>query len=416
MPRPKLTQRADGRYRCKYQGRYFYGATQKEAYQKRDEYRRKIEAGMRAKAEGLTVKSYALRWVATYKAHLADASYDQCVRILNRFCAFEDIGERAMQDVDTIDIQNFYNTAQDMSHSYICDMRDTIKGLFLFALADRVILHDPTIKAKPPKGKKGTHRAITTQERDLIHRTQHRIRPAVMVMLYAGLRRGEALALDIDRDVDFIARTITVRHSVRYNPQGAPVIVSTKTEAGQRTVPLIGDLAEELRGLHGLLLQDVNGHMMSESSWARAWESYINALNCTHNGCQKRWYGRTKAHKQRIEQYEALTAAGRHIEAEQIKLPPWQDITIRPHDLRHSYCTMLYDVGIDVKTAQKWMGHADGEVTMQIYTHLTAEREKNAAERLENAIKSSAGGQNGGQSTSSHSQMLDIQAFAHTAI
>ncbi len=38
MPRQKLTKRADGRYACKYDNRFFYGKTAAEALRKRDEY------------------------------------------------------------------------------------------------------------------------------------------------------------------------------------------------------------------------------------------------------------------------------------------------------------------------------------------------------------------------------------------
>lgn len=381
-PKPSKKRRADGRFRVKYQGKEFYGSTQKEAYAKRDEYRRMLEAGIRAEAEGLTVKAYARRWVHTYKAHLSDAAYNVHVRILNRFCAHQGIGSRAIKDINTIDIQSFYNQYQGMSYSTICDVRDTIKGLFKFALADRVIQYDPTIKATLPKGKKGTHRVITDRERDLINRLQHKLRPAVMVMLYAGLRRGEVLALDIDRDVDFSNKTISVREAVRFEGQLQPLIVSPKTEAGARTIPLLDVLAHELHGLHGLVAADAKGQHMSHSAWRAAWDSYISAMETLDNGCHKRWYGRTKEH-------QALKEQG--------LLQPWRDVTMRAHDLRHSYCTMLYDADIDVKTAQAWMGHADQEVTLAIYTHLTAERQKRATESLENAAKKLSGGQNGGQ-------------------
>lgn len=393
MPKPSLTKRADGRYRVKYQGKQFYGATQKEAYAKRDEYRRMLEAGIKAEADGLCVQTYALRWVKTYKAHLTPAAYNAHVRILNRFCAHKGIGRRPLKDIDTIDIQDFYNQADGMSHSYICDMRDTIRGLFKFAVADRVIQYDPTIKARLPKGSKGTHRVITDHERELIHRTVHKIRPAVMVMLYAGLRRGEVLALDIDRDVDFEAKTITVREAVRFAGQQAAILVDPKTEAGRRTVPLLDILAEELQGLHGLILHGETGQHMTHSAWRAAWSSYITTMETLDNGCHKRWYGRTKQHKK-------LLADGH-------ELPPWRSITLRAHDLRHSYCTMLYDADVDVKTAQAWMGHADQEVTMGIYTHLTAEREKKASKALENAAKKLAGVQIGVQVTPSSLQNVD---------
>ena len=38
MPRQKLNKRADGRYACKFDGRFFYGKSAAEAMRKRDEY------------------------------------------------------------------------------------------------------------------------------------------------------------------------------------------------------------------------------------------------------------------------------------------------------------------------------------------------------------------------------------------
>ena len=44
------------------------------------------------------------------------------------------------------------------------------------------------------------------------------------------------------------------------------------------------------------------------------------------------------------------------------------------HSLRHTFATMLFDAGVDVKTAAYLMGHSDIRVTMDIYTHLSQER------------------------------------------
>ena len=40
-----------------------------------------------------------------------------------------------------------------------------------------------------------------------------------------------------------------------------------------------------------------------------------------------------------------------------------------PYCLRHTYCTDLQTAGIDIRTAQKLMGHADISTTANIYTH-----------------------------------------------
>ena len=49
------------------------------------------------------------------------------------------------------------------------------------------------------------------------------------------------------------------------------------------------------------------------------------------------------------------------------------DPAITPHYLRHTYCTNLRRQGVDLKTAQYLMGHADISTTANIYSHVTEE-------------------------------------------
>jgi len=378
MPRASLKMRPDGRYRVKYKEKYFYGYTQSEAYAARDEYKRMLERGLRE--DGISVKAYAAKWVSTHKAQVTPNTYNMYVRNLDRFCDM--FGDLKMTDVSATDIKEFLNQIADKSQSTINKYVITIKGMFKSAFADRIVSFDPTLDLVPPKGTKGSHRAISAQERALIQNTQNRIRPGVMSMLFAGLRRGEAMALDIDRDVDFDAGLIYVREAVRFE-KGHPLVCDPKTEAGTRTIPLLDVLSDELRGKHGLLMPSANGTIMSESAFDRAWESYLIALEIKLNGCHKRWYGHTKEHK-------AILEAGG-------ELPPWKPVNIRPHDLRHSFCTMLYENDIDIKTAMKWMGHADHNMIMKIYAHLSEEQEKAAYKKLINGVNKLYGGQNRGQ-------------------
>ena len=57
-------------------------------------------------------------------------------------------------------------------------------------------------------------------------------------------------------------------------------------------------------------------------------------------------------------------------------------IICTPHELRHSYATILFDAGIDVKTAQTWLGHADINTTLNIYTHLSDRKKEESFRKL----------------------------------
>lgn len=382
MPRQKkqhLKRRKDGRFACRYRNLWFYGDTEDEALQAREEYKQAEKRGELTQETPL-FSVYSMRWLSAYKAHLTAGPYNQHVRNLNRWIEY--IGDKPISDYTPSDVSAYYQHFVGKSASTINSARDTIKGVFRAAFSDDLIKKDPSASIKPPKSIKGSHRAITQEERQLIHQTEHRLRPAVMVMLYAGLRRGEVIALDVDRDVNFTAKKLTVREAVRFGLDGKPVICRPKTEAGFRTVPLLDILARELQGHHGLICTSADGGLMTESAWKRAWNSYIYALGEKRNGCERRW---AKA--------------------------AWVPVEIRAHDLRHSYCTMLYDFGIDLKTAMLWMGHADQSMTMQIYTHLTEQRRTEAENTLRNAEKAAFGSQNGSQN-----ELFHVEPLPHKAL
>lgn len=383
MPRAKLKQRPDGRYACRFQGQFFYGKTETEAFEARDEYKALIKAGLQADKAGITVQEYSRKWITVHKAHVTDKTYDYYALQLERIN--QSIGQKRMMSVTTSDIQEMYNTLIGKSESAIHLFGITIRGMFKSALSDRVITHNPCDAAKLPKGTKGSHRAIEEWERDLILSTEHRLRPAVMTMLYAGLRRGEAMAINIDRDVDFQNNTITVREAIRFEGN-KPVIVSPKTKAGIRTIPMMVILGDILRDMHGLLLPAASGNHCSDIAFKRAWKSYMTALSESHNGFTKRW-------PKKDDKGDPL---------------PFVEISIQPHDLRHSYCTMLYDAGVDIKSAMKWMGHADQAMTMRIYTHLSDIREQAAKEALAEWEKKTPGSQNGSQLALAKSTPVDI--------
>ena len=109
---------------------------------------------------------------------------------------------------------------------------------------------------------------------------------------------------------------------------------------------------------------------MTRETWFNAWTSYKNTIERELNGCQRRWYGKTKEHK-------ALLAAGK-------PLPPWISFDVTPYDLRHSFATMCRDLKppIELHTVIAWMGHTDATMILSIYDSVTDDRSESEAQRL----------------------------------
>lgn len=57
---------------------------------------------------------------------------------------------------------------------------------------------------------------------------------------------------------------------------------------------------------------------------------------------------------------------------------------IRLHDLRHTAATMLISAGLNVKAVASRMGHANPNVTLQVYTHALKRVDREAADIMEN--------------------------------
>lgn len=371
--------RADGRVARVYHGKYFYGSTPEEAEKKREAYRERMERGLDPSRE--RVADYARDWLPVNKHQVAPktyAGYESFVSLLA-----SEMGEKTFHEVKPSDIKRIYSTRfRDASASHIRHFRNLICAIFDAAVEDGYCGYNPvrSKKAAPHKGTAGSHRAIEPWERDLIRRTPARLQAVAMAMLYAGLRDSEALALDVGRDVDFDAEVIHVRYFRHVDGNRVWVSTEGKSPAAVRDVPLFPELAEVLKPIPGLLAYGKDGKVLTTSGWRSAWRVYINELEVALNGCRKRWYGLRDCDK--------------------IQSPPkWQSVTVRPYDLRHSFCTWCRDggdtgAGVDMHVLQIWMGHSDISMIAKIYDHVSEERIAKEAEKLK---KSTDNGQNDGQ-------------------
>lgn len=380
MPRQSLTKRKDGRYAVKFQGKFFYGSTQNEALRKREEYKQALKEGI--KLDCPTVGKYASAWLPAHKKTVSIKCYNDYAKQLDAMCAL--IGTLPLNAVTPTDVKNVYSQHYDGYSGYtIKRAKMLFTALFDSAVADGYLRTNPCRDktAQPHKGPEGSHRSLTPEEDALLLTVEHPFRPVVLAMRYAGLRRGEALALNITRDVNFDAGSIAVRRAISY-VSNQPIVKKPKSDAGSRDVPLLDILRRELTGMQGYLAKPQRGHgVMSESAFRSAWNSYIHAVECHMNGyTQKRWYGNTREDK------DAL-AAGK-------QLPPWKTFDVRPHDLRHSYCTMLRDAGVDMHICMEWMGHGDEKMILSIYDHVTPSRRLRALQQVE---KNLVGSQNSSQ-------------------
>ncbi len=58
-------------------------------------------------------------------------------------------------------------------------------------------------------------------------------------------------------------------------------------------------------------------------------------------------------------------------------------ISFRPHDCRHTFVTDCRNKGIDIHTVMAWCGHSSERMILEIYDHLSEDREQLAIKAME---------------------------------
>lgn len=392
MPRKKkerLKVRKDGRYKCKWHGIQFYGSTPEEAFAARDEYIQNQEKGFKRQ----TVSDYALPWLRRSFPEVADSTYTGLAIHLQHM--IDEIGDKQISSIVPSDIKDIYsNQYKGCSTSYLKSAKQLFSSMFDSAVADGMIHFNPARDktAKPQKGSQPKTRPITDQEREWILTlcTDHRCYPAVMTMLYAGLRPQEAKAVTIEKDVDFKNHIITLHEFAHNNGQKYDFTGEGKTDKANRQIPLFPPLEQALKGKKGYLIASAHGERVTHTTWRVAWNSYKAAMERAINGMPKRWYGRTREHKKLLEQEKPL--------------PEWKSFDIVPYDLRHSFCVMCRDAGVEINTCRRWMGHADAKMILKVYDSVSEDRSTEERKKIENRL---FGVQNGVQDNSEQPEAVE---------
>ena len=368
--RPHLAKRKDGRYRVKYKGKEFYGWSEDEAYDAMDDYIGSLGTGSLIQS---TVIDYALPWLKRTYPTVKDSTYTGLAIHLQHLV--DDIGNKRLAEVVPSDIKSVYsNHYSGLSNSYILSAKQLYCSLFDSAVADGLMRSNPARFAKPHKGNKPEERILSPQQRVWIDTlcTDHRAWPAVMTMLYAGIRPQEMKAFDIDRDVDFENDIITIHETAHLDGQRYAFSSEMKTDWSKRQVPLFPPLKSALNGKHGRLITTAHGKEITVQTWKVAWNSYIFNMETAINGIQKRWYGKRK------------DQLGK-------ELAPWVDFDIVPYTLRHAFCQMCRDAGVDINTCRRWMGHADTKMILKVYDAVSEDRSQQERAKLDSLWGSDRG-------------------------
>lgn len=252
------------------------------------------------------------------------------------------LGPRRLSAITRLEVQELADEllASGLDPSTVRNALMPLRVIYRRAVSRSVVSLNPTqnLELPAPRGKRERF-ASPREAEQLITALRLADRPLWATALFAGLRRGELVALQ-QEDVDLQAGVISVRRS--WDPREG--FIETNSGAGRRRVPIASVLAGHLAGLRAespgegfVFAGPGGGPMNADAAVARA---------------RRDW-----------------TKAG---------LDP-----ILLHECRHSFASLMIAAGVNPKALSTYIGHSSIAITLDRYGHLMPGNEADAADRLD---------------------------------
>lgn len=315
---------------------YFYGSTEREINKKIIEFSEKKE-----KREYF--KNVAEEWWDEHEPSLSYQTKRGYVTAMKR--AISEFDNTQISEIETKDINLFLHRLGNMGYSQktVINHRLVTNLIFKYAILKGYIKYNPCENVKVKKGLPKTKRTSASLDDEEIIKNNKDLWIVPFIALYTGLRKGEVLGLKW-KDIDFEQNVINVVRST-YFRGNQTVEKSTKTEAGERTVPLLKPLKDELLKAPG---KNPNHYVCTNA---------VKTLNLYH-------------YERRMNEYKEKTG-----------------LRCTLHQLRHSFTTMCVEAGLPVKTIQEILGHSNISTTMDVYADFRKKSMDLAIDTLNKAVE-----------------------------
>lgn len=294
------------------------------------------------------------------------ANYNFVINVIKK----EEFGTRRIDKVKLSDAKAWLIKLQADGRGYssIHSIRGVIRPAFQMAVDDDLLIKNPfqfelaTVVVNDSVTREAITRKQERQFLEFVKNDKHfcKYYDGIYILFHTGLRISEFAGLTIS-DIDFKNRKIVVDHQLQRTRDMQYVIEDTKTTCGKREVPMNDDVYDCFKriienrkkpriepivgGKAGFLFLDKNDMPMV----ALHWEKYFQHIREKYNSIYK------------------------------VQMPQ-----VTPHVCRHTFCSNMAKAGMNPKTLQYIMGHADIGVTLNTYTHTNFE---NAQEEMQKMAK-----------------------------
>ena len=225
---------------------------------------------------------------------------------------------------------------------------DVIRMAMDRAVTEKLLRCNPADACKLPL-KRGKEMQILHRDeiqRFLIQAKEEGFYEMAVLELSTGMRRGEICALQWN-DLDFTTGELRICRQV-YRADGQLTVSQPKTRTSLRTVILPPAVLSILKAKKE----------RSSSQWIFP-SPLDDAVPCSPDAIRKKM-------KRILEHAECKS--------------------VRFHDLRHTFATEALEHGMDVKTLSAIIGHVNSATTLNVYSHVTDQMRKQAAQKIDAGI------------------------------
>lgn len=359
----------------KHKQKYFYGKTQAEVRKKMTAFSAELDNGVMTEPSKMTVGQWLDIWRAEYSGGIKSSTVDQYRTQVEQHLkpAF---GAVKLDKLTAPMIQKLYNQKQrerkadpkgheGLSAKSIKNLHGVLHEALERAVKLGYIKVNPCDACELPRIERHEIQPLTNEEvgKFLKAIRGHKYERLFTVMVFSGMRQGEALGLRWSC-VDLVAGTIRVDRQLQKERVsgggGGYHLVETKT-SNIRTITLAPFVVEVLKVQKKAQAEQ---RLLMGQDWKNEWNLVFTHENGGHLAAKTT--------------YDCFKLISKKIGLE----------TARLHDLRHTFATLSLQNGDDLKTVADALGHSNISTTANIYAHVTERMRKESAARMENLIQS----------------------------
>lgn len=327
--------------------------TKKEAEAAMMEAQNAMNKGVYVQPSKTSYKDFITSWLEDKKMNIQNSTFEQYTYFIEKF-VIPHLGHMELAELSPRDIQSLYNELKAenrLSEGNIRRLHTLIKSSLNKAVQWEMLLKNPANVVETPKVTKNEVKVWdeTEVKKFLEAAKESRYYEAFLISLTTGMRKGEVLGL---RFIDVDEKNSTFRIVQTLENTGKAFKKGAKTQAGNRSVSVDKRTMRKVLALKEKYEAEKKASGKTYKDSGLVIRTSIGTFLSPRNLLRDFYKAIKKADVKRIKY----------------------------HDLRHTHASMLLKQGVNPKIVSERLGHANIRITLDCYSHLLPNMQKDTAE------------------------------------